>query len=317
MPDQGNQRVTDYQLSQVAVLHHVRGLSQQEIATRLGFSKMTVSRMLQRARDQNIVETRVKLPFETDSTWSERLRKEFGLERCTVIRTDEEDPRRLSRALGEVCAFDLNTGVSDPSIIGVGVGRTMGAVVEAIHPMRTTDVHIVQLMGGHMDVSAENPLNIVQELCAKLGATGSYIAVSAFVESAEVRRGLFDESMIGRKIKHLWQECSKAIFGVGSVSGSIIVSMYEDARDAQADLVARGAVGDILGHYFDEDGNFVPTPLDERLVSIPIETLRRVPERCAVAGGTHRVAALRGALKTGVINHLLTDLVTAKSLLAG
>jgi DNA-binding transcriptional regulator LsrR (DeoR family) len=306
--------MTDYQLAQVAVLHHIQGLSQQDIAVKLGFSKMTVSRMLQRARDQGVVETRVKLPFETDDTWSARLRKEFGIQSSLVVKPNNSDARALSDLLGSVCAFSVNTSLTDSATIGVGIGRTMGAMVEAVMPMHTQDVHVVQLMGGHTDVSAENPLNIVQELCQKLSAKGSYIAVPAYLETVEARKVFFDNTSIGRDIRQLWGKCSRAVFGVGAVAESTIMAMYDYLAEYREDLMRRGAVGDILGHFFTIDGEFLDTPLNDRLVSIPVETLLSVPDRCAIAGGSHRTKALVGALRTGAVTHLVTDLATAKAI---
>ena len=54
----------EYQLAQISIMHYHNGMSQQEIAKSLGMSKMTVSRMLQKARDSEIVKISVALPFD-------------------------------------------------------------------------------------------------------------------------------------------------------------------------------------------------------------------------------------------------------------
>jgi DNA-binding transcriptional regulator LsrR (DeoR family) len=76
-----------------------------------------------------------------------------------------------------------------------------------------------------------------------------------------------------------------------------------------------GAVGDLLVHPFTAAGSFVAPDLAERAIAISIDQLRRVPTVVAIAAGTAKVAAIRGALATGVIGVLVTDAATARGLL--
>lgn len=304
--------MTEFRLAQISMLHYVRGLSQQEIASKLGYSKMTISRMLQRARESGVVETRVALPYELDEALSRRLCGAYGVGQALVIRS-EPDASDVLECLGRVCAFELGVTIRDGTTLGVGIGHAIGALAEAVEPMRMQGVHVVQLMGGYTEVSGENPLNIVQVLCQKLGATGSYIALSAYLESAEARRVLFDNSALGREIRDRWGRCSEAVFGVGSVrSGSTAsAGLPSDQRGVASPA---NAVGDVLGHFFDQDGAFVDSPLDDRLVGIPIETLLAIPVRSAVAGGAGSVPAIAGALRSGAVTRLITDVETANEL---
>ena len=50
--------------------------------------------------------------------------------------------------------------------------------------------------------------------------------------------------------------------------------------------------------------------------SIPIERLRAVGTRIAVANGYSKVGSIDGLLKTGLVNVLVTDLPTAKNILS-
>ena len=75
-----------------------------------------------------------------------------------------------------------------------------------------------------------------------------------------------------------------------------------------------GAVGDILGHCFDKDGNFVDTDLEKRLVSIPVDMLKNIPERVAVAGGEYKTQAIQGLLRSGLVTGLVTDEATARKI---
>ena len=57
------------------------------------------------------------------------------------------------------------------------------------------------------------------------------------------------------------------------------------------------------------------TPLDDLVVGVTLEQLRRVPDRWAVAGGPGKYAVLRAALVGRWVDHLVTDTATAGHLL--
>lgn len=63
------------------------------------------------------------------------------------------------------------------------------------------------------------------------------------------------------------------------------------------------------------NGDRVDTDLDQRVIGIDPDALRKIPRRIAFAGGARKTAAVRGAVG-GWANVLITDGRTAESLLA-
>lgn len=309
--------MVDFQLSQIAIMHYENGLSQQEIANLLGFSKMTVSRMLQKAKDQGIVRTSVELPFELDATMEQKLKGKFGLRRAWVVKHDKPDADidGMRVLVAKAAAFVLNTAPPSNSTVGIGIGRTIGQMIKHLTPMKTENIHIVQLMGGLPDVTKENPFTIIQETCRKWNATGTFLTSFATAENNEARESFFQNTDTGKMIYELWEKCDKAIFGVGAIEKGTLLSPQLVGIEEIETLKARRAIGDILGHCFNDNGDFIPSELENRLVAIPIELLRTIKERRAIAVGEYKANALTGALRTGIINELFTDDFTASLLL--
>jgi DNA-binding transcriptional regulator LsrR (DeoR family) len=83
----------------------------------------------------------------------------------------------------------------------------------------------------------------------------------------------------------------------------------------RAELAEAGAVGNLLYNFFDARGRLVDHPLNDRVMSAPIPTLCRAPERILASGGADKIAALRGAIALVRPTVLITDEVTAESLL--
>ena len=73
------------------------------------------------------------------------------------------------------------------------------------------------------------------------------------------------------------------------------------------------AVGDVLTHYFDANGNFLPVGHD--ILCADVEDLRRAKRMLAVAGGRNKTPAVVGALRTGLVTDLVTDEETCTRIL--
>lgn len=305
----------DYQLAQIAIMHYENGMSQQEIADKLGLSKMTVSRMLQKAKELDIVKTSIKLPFTLHQGIANELLKKYGLKKAIVTKKVDEETVSVPELIGRVYAFYLGVGIPDDFVLGMGVGNTIGQIVQNLVPMKTNNLHIVQLMGGLSDVTFENPFTIVQETCRKLNAKGTYFTSFATVENRDLRDSLLYNTSMGQQIMETWKICNKALFGIGAIEKGTLLSPKLVEPGEIERIKREGAIGDILGHCFNEKGEFVQTDLEDRLVSIPVSMLRGIDERVAVAGGEFKVRAIQGALRSGIVTDLVTDEKTASLLL--
>jgi DNA-binding transcriptional regulator LsrR (DeoR family) len=298
-------------------MHFENGLSQQQIASLLGYSKMTVSRLLQKAKDKNVVRTQVMLPFDCNKKTENKLETLFGLDRAWVIRrkSETEDIAVIRDELAQAAAFFLNTEPMADVTIGVGIGRTIGSVVRNLVPLKTKGVHVVQLMGGLPEVTNENPFSIIQETCGKWEATGTFLTSFAAVEDRDSRDKFLRTTEFGRMIYDLWERCDMAIFGIGSIDNGTLLSPQLVGEEELKTLKECGANGDVLGHCFNEDGDFVQSVLEDRLVAIPLDTLMKIRKRRAIAVGVEKASAILGALRSGVATELVTDDVTAQRIL--
>ena len=82
-------------------------------------------------------------------------------------------------------------------------------------------------------------------------------------------------------------------------------------------LADRGAVGDICLHYYDKNGQPVLTDDEDPVIGMALDKVKKCPNVVALAGGTDKVAAIKGALNGGYIDVLITDYPTARMLITG
>lgn len=71
----------------------------------------------------------------------------------------------------------------------------------------------------------------------------------------------------------------------------------------------------MLYNYFDARGRVVDHPINAQVMSAPLATLSRAPERILPSGGPDKVAALRGGIALIKPTVLITDEATAALLL--
>jgi DNA-binding transcriptional regulator LsrR (DeoR family) len=64
---------------------------------------------------------------------------------------------------------------------------------------------------------------------------------------------------------------------------------------------------------FDLEGRFVRGELEERTIAFDVDRLDRVAVRIGVAGGAAKVRPILGALRSGALTTLVTDVSTAEA----
>jgi len=115
-----------------------------------------------------------------------------------------------------------------------------------------------------------------------------------------------------------FDEVDIAIVGIGILEPSQLLKTsgnyyHEDMLQV---LAARGAVGDICLHYYDKNGHPVLRDDEDPVIGMALEKVKKCPNVVALAGGTDKVAAIKGALTGGYIDVLITDYPTARMLVS-
>ena len=133
-----------------------------------------------------------------------------------------------------------------------------------------------------------------------------------------MRESLLNDAAM-ESIAKEWPRLTMVLAGIGSLPPSPLLRASGNAADLadQDRLHAAGAVGDVCLRFFDAAGTLVPSDLDDRVVGIGADTLRRIPRRIGIAGGESKHKAIHAAVRGGWVNVLITDTGTAAALLQG
>lgn len=311
---------TDLRLmSKVSSLYYLHDLKQRQIAERLHLSRPKVSRLLQQARDRGIVQISVTSPEEHFVELEAELEAQYALQEVLIAAPSfsaaNGDAALLKQQIGAAAARYLRRTVEDGDVLGVTWGTTLQAMMQALRPMSTRDVHVVQTLGGVGPPEAEaHAADLSRRLAQLLDGRLTALPTPGIVDSAEVRDVLLSDRYTQAALD-LFSEITTAFVGIGALATNTIFT--EDPavpRDAYDELAASKAVGDIALRFFDGEGRPVNTALDERLLGITLEQLGEIGRVVGVAGGPQKVEAIRGALRGRLVDVLITDHATASQL---
>lgn len=299
-------------LARVAWFYYIEGLTQKEIAKRFGISRVKVVRLLKEARRRGIVEIRIADNWASYLPLERALRQRFGLLDAVVVETPPS-PDRLRPALGKAAAEYLRHVMRSGLLVGLGMGRTLAEIPHYMHAV-TGVCHFIEMVGG-IGRGLSDSYKVSSSLADRCGGQVEHLYSPVIVETAAARQALLSDGQISSVLQRA-ATSDLALVSVGTVDldSFLYQAGYLDEAGIAA-LLERGAVGDILGQFFDIRGGPVFCPTDDRLIGLSLEQLRQIPRVVCVAGGPTKVASILGALRGRYANVLITDVETAQSLL--
>jgi deoxyribonucleoside regulator len=307
-------------LASIASLYYLLNQSQGAIAKRLDLSTSKVSRLLKEARDKGIVDIRIHMPIPRDIHLEQMLVDHFGLKDAYVLQTtnDASQETRLS-GIGKLAAGYVQNMLETIPVggsIGVAWGRGVHSAVTALPDAAAQNIDVVPLIGGVGTLVVDSP-DVTRIVAQKLGGRHYDLHAPILVERSEVRELFLAEPTVHLGIQRA-QTVDLAITGIGTVmeEGSSFLRAGLLSRVDLAHLRKEGVVGELCGHFFDIGGNYQRYAINQRIIGLDLEQLKKVRLVLAVANGLSKTQAIYGALNGGYINVLTTDDITARSILA-
>jgi len=298
-----------------AWLHYAGGLTQSEVAKRLGVPSVKAHRLIARAVADGVVKVTIDGDIVECVELETELSARFGLQYCEVAPDLGEEGFEF-RALGQAGAGFLRREIESGNnkVIGLGHGRTLSSAVHHLARVNAKDLRFVSLLGGLTRNYAANPYDVMHRIAEKTGMQAHVMPVPFFANTREDR----DVLLAQRGVKEVFDLANGAelkLVGLGTVDtdAQLVLSGMVEPREIK-EVTAAGGVGEILGHFFDAEGNILETTLTARTLSASLP--RSKEERLvALSGGLPKVEAIRAVLKSRCLYGLITDERTARALL--
>lgn len=305
-------------MAKVADLYYRRGLKQAEISHQLGLHQSSISRLLKRAEAEGIVRVALNYPAGFYPELEAALETRFRLDQAIVVDAAASE-RELVAHLGSATAAFLSGALRAGDIVGISSwSSSLLAMVRAMQPGEAAGARVVQILGGVGNPAAEvHATHLTQRLAQLIGGAPVLLGAPGIVPSKRARDVMLDEPYVKQAIQ-LFEKVTVALVGIGAVEPSplLVDSGNVFTEEQLRQLRKAGAVGDICLRFFDENGAGVVTPLNDQVIGMPLETMKKVPRIVGVAGGLRKRDAILAALRGDLIDVLVTDQSVAASIAA-
>ena len=296
-----------------AWMYFVEEMTQSAIADTLGVGRVTVVRMLAEAKALGEVRVALSRGDAELGGLEAGLCKNFGLADAIVapLSSDAADPTApIAAALGDHVSALLRNDMK----IGLGWGRTLHTSLEYLSERSLKGLSVVSLVGGVTHFVADNPAEFPSGFARAFNADCYLIPSPCLVDSPATKTALIERCGL-KSVYDFAEALDAVVLSVGSLGPEASIARYAVIGDADRKTLGEyGAVGEMLCNVYDDQGRILDHPLNQRVMSVPLEVVRAAPIRVLAAGGSHKLAAIRGALKLLAPTTLVTDAVTARKL---
>jgi len=303
-------------LARVANLYYKQHMNQSEIADMLSVSRPKVSRMLKKAWELGILEIRIKFP-DTQKIFDleKQLMDVFGL-RMAIVVPSIGDQNNVLSAAGAAAADMLLSIIGKNSIIGCSWGLSLMYMLRAMHTHKIdNNVEVVQLIGSvPQQMTFPDGSEFARHLSTVLQCRCNYLLAPVLAKSRGIRDLLISDPNI-RDILEKGRRSDLAIVGIGALGDNSLLRNKIISPEEIEVLAQKGAVAEVCACFIDREGKLVESELNDRAVTIGLESLKKIETVMAVALGQTKHAAVAAVLRGGYLDILVTDEATAASVL--
>ena len=288
--------------------YYFENMTQQAIVDRLSISRMRVIKLLDNARQTGVIQFRLRSDGVGMVKQSQQLINKFGLKDVFLIPEVDEDESHPNESIARAGAMYIADRLSDNACINVGYGDTLGRTLNHLATMVQSPVTCISLTGGVSNYLPNTRSNV-------FNARLHLIPAPLLASSPEMAAAMREENSVSEIIR-MTELSSFTLVGIGSMgdSATVLRSGVLNKSDMFY-LKMQNAVGDVLCHFLDKNGELIPTPIEDRLISTSLERLKTMNNVIGLAAGKEKIEAIRAVLRGGYLDILITDEPTANLLL--
>lgn len=297
----------DKLLTKVAWYYYIEGYTQQEIGEYLSIPRLRVNRLLDKARKAGIIQFSVREGDSKRMIVERELITQFGLKDAFVVPSpiNEQD---INESVAQAAAMYIHERLDKSGYINMGYGDTSSRILNHLANICEFPVNVVSLTGG---VNYYLPNTRSSIFNAKLYLTPAPLLMA----SEDIVKAMEQEPSV-KQIRHMATLAQMSIVGIGGVDSNATLLTNGTLNHSDVLLLSmQGAVGDMLCHFIDKDGNVIQSSLERRLMSTSLEQLKEMNNSIGVAGGNTKAEAILAALKGKYLDVLITDETTASNVL--
>ncbi|MFK4567483.1 sugar-binding transcriptional regulator [Enterococcus sp. UD-01] len=300
----------------VATMYYEEGMTQAEIAKKIGVSRSLISKILLDAKKSGIVEIFINSKSAYTVNLERKLERKYDLKRVIIVDTSEVENNEISKTISREAALYLKEISKNTSSIGISWGESLRGLVSHYPYTNQSDITVFPLIGGMGDDYIDIHSNqLCYDLARKMRAKAKYLYAPALVSNERIKKELKDNPTI-----HAVFEESKtvdiALVGISSpFKESTMVKIGYLNQDDLSEIKANHVIGDINSRFFDATGEEADCMINRNVLGINLKEIQQIPTVMTIAYGDEKFNAIQVAVTKKLINVLITTDTIAMKLL--
>jgi DNA-binding transcriptional regulator LsrR (DeoR family) len=301
--------------ARAAWLYHAKGRRQDQIAAELNVSRQIVQRLVALAASENLIRFQLIHPLSECIELAERLREAFDLVYCEVAPASKLGDGDIE-TVATAAALYLENLLSQkaPTTVAIGNGQAMRETANRVPLMNRPQHKCISLRGNLTRYGWASHYDVVMRLAERISAQCYPVPMPVVTNTIE-ERAFIQAQPAYKSFLSLIDEATVLMMGMGYIDWQAPLHLDGHITDLElGEAMQAGAVGEVLGHSFNSQGQLLEGGYHDRLTSYRLA----VPAKrttMIVQTGSIRVAAIRAALNGRIANSLITDEQTARLLL--
>lgn len=303
-------------MTEMADMYYNQGKTQVEIADYFDTTRFKIAKLLQDARNEQIVEIKINFSNERNKSIEQELLDAFPLKKAIVVNTQYTPYLDSLRQVGQVGSAYLSKLLLPQSVLGIAWGKTIQTVIGQLPQKAHNPIYTVQL-AGYIPLSnpAADSRELVRHAASSYFGSIHYFNTPLYINNPDLKSGILAEPDLYNTLCKA-KELSVVLTGIGGRSSLPLTNPVFRPYLTQRDIDAtENCCGSIFGYVLDKSGQIADIDLNKKLMAVPIDDILRTPHRIAVMSGRHKVDITALAIKNQFINEIITDTDTALNLL--
>jgi len=299
-------------VTKIARLYYLGDQTQQEIADKLGISRTRVSRYLNLARSEKIVDIKIHSPSGQYETLELEIEKKFNLKECIIV-PSYEDKAQILKAMAARLSSMLDRRAAAVKYLGIGWGTTLKSLTDYMEIKGSYPVKVIPLIGGLGKIGTGIHTNsIAATLAQRLGGISYIINAPAVVDNRQVKEFIEKDSNTEQIIRN-YDKVEMAILGISDIGQKSTLLQSGNFKPEEFDyLKSLQVIGDINLIFIDRQGKPVKNRLNHRLIRASWDRLKQIQDVVVVGFGLRKAPVIKAALQGGIMDRLITDDYTAR-----
>ncbi|MDF7638985.1 sugar-binding domain-containing protein [Lactobacillus sp. ESL0791] len=298
-------QLSDEELANIAHDYYLSKLNIAEIGKKFGLSRYLIDKALELAEDKGIVKINIYQSVKQNAQLERDFKRLFNLKNVFILE-NQDTKNQDNEEIVSFAAKQLQSYANSAHTIALTWGTLVQDIINNFDQEDRTDLTFVQPL-GQVIRSDKNKYPLVQGAADKFNANCLTLPAPLYAANPALVQALHEEPFY-QNLQNYYKKIDLIFTNVGTSqsleSDQFFMKYYNE--EVFAGIDRSKIAGIIFGRPFDINGNFF-AQIDEHICGISLNDLMKIPKRFLVVKNRFKEDALLGALRSGLITHLVTN----------